>query len=143
VEYEYHYSPDPYSEAGLYGPEQSSQLGEYCWTGKNASVEVPLADQVILRLAGIGSEWVAKPPVVRIKTPWEERIATVGQGQWGENRLLVPQGQAPKFLVVEVTADHVWVPYRYGINDDMRELGVMISMSGVRPHKPSIQQERI
>ena len=115
VEYEYHYSPDPYSEAGLYGPELSSQLGEYCWTGRIARVEVPLADQVILRLAGIGPGWGVKQPAVHIKTPWEERIARVGQGEWAENPLFVPRDRPLRSFVVELRADHVWVPYRYGI----------------------------
>lgn len=134
VEYEVHYRPDPFADAGLYPPENHAVLGSHCWSSAQATLTVRpqgrrpwllRGGHIALRLAGRPGE---DAPKVRIATPWGERAAVVGQGTWAVNRVSVPWWRRVGEFEVRVIADEPFIPLRHGGPHDTRELGVMVSL---------------
>jgi hypothetical protein len=136
IDYEFHYEPDPFADAGLYHPEEAKRLGEFCWTSRKATVRAKVSrGKAKVLLSGI--DLPAYPaPNVRVTTPFEELRLTVVDDAWNEVRLLVPEGHANTTIPVTLEVDKTFIPFRHGLAPDVRDLGVMLSLATIeRPHE--------
>jgi hypothetical protein len=132
--YQDDYRPDLFSESGFWGEERNGGFGAYRWTGKQAKFRVqPTDNRVNIRLARTDVPMVPLPDV-RLRLPWGEFAADIGVGgHWAVNAIPVPEGYRHQDIDVELEVDAVFAPIRNGDSADNRELGVMVSMTGVSP----------
>jgi wyosine [tRNA(Phe)-imidazoG37] synthetase (radical SAM superfamily) len=129
VEYAHGYRADPFADSGLYHPEHDLALGWFSWSCGKAHFELLPADRHInLRLARWKLNGVDLP-TVRVRTPWNEVTARVGETVWADNLIKVPSAFAKSPVRVQVEVDKTFVPFHCGFNSDIRELGVMIELS--------------
>lgn len=138
IDYEVHYQADAFADAGLYPPEHDERLGAFCWTSRKAIVRVrPAAGRAHVLLCRAGAA-AAVPVAVRLRTPWQELEARVGLNDWEVTELALPKAARGEAFDVEIVADEAFIPFRHGVRDDMRELGVMVSLSsGDGPSAPA------
>jgi pyruvate-formate lyase-activating enzyme len=141
VDYEVHYQADPFADAGLHPPEHDADLGSYCWTSREAKMPVMPAGGRAAILLSRPAALAALPSRVFIKTPWEERVADVGVDEWRVTSLRVPLLARGRPFPVTVRVDEVLIPFRHGISNDTRELGVKVSLAfaerGAAPAPPT------
>jgi hypothetical protein len=130
--YQDDYAADPYQEAGLWSLENSPRLGPFSWTGRTARVCLtPVDGHVNLRLARTTNP-VAPPQAVKLRLPWQHEVAAnVGSGQWGDNRIEVPEEFRNDDVQITLEVDQIFSPLRHTDSHDNRELGVMVCMDGV------------
>lgn len=134
TDYDAHYRADPYAEAGLHHPECPEHLGPMCWTSRVGRIVIlPKNGTISVRLANVGTNPNPDAPV-QLRTPWGVFSGSVGVDCWAETVISLPDHTSPDFPVtVEVVVDRPFTPQRYRLSEDIRELGVMVSLDGVTP----------
>jgi len=133
VAYQDGYSPEPYSEAGLWLPEVCPRLGPFCWTGKRARIVAkPAEGRVVLKLTRHIFPTVPLPKA-NIHLPWGDVEGAVGANEWAENILPLPEGYSAETVPIEIDIDPIFSPLRHSESDDSRDLGIIISMDRISP----------
>jgi hypothetical protein len=145
LDYDHHYRVDPYAEAGLWDPEDNPHLGRLCWTAKEARLLASHDDEHIrIRLARPDMPGVPDAEA-EVQTPWGTYTARIGKGDWEDNYFEFPSNydMIGQPCSIELRVSPTFVPLRYGVGLDGRELGVMLSLEGVSPYPNLFRPETI
>jgi hypothetical protein len=130
-------------ERNCYGIEKQGQR-RWSWCGRNARVKLPLPakgpPEMVVALSAGNPDLQQNPLTVRyggLSGPTQELIlATAGLTQIRipldvEHivELRKPDGKSvERFAVVSLDVSRTWVPKEWGVNEDPRELGVLVEL---------------
>lgn len=134
VDYEVHYQPDIMAEAGLWQVEGNESEDAFAWTSERATVLLKPSDGRITVRLKRPQGYLIDDVEVSIVTPWGRYDAAVGRDLWGVNAIDVPEQYDAAQVKIGLDISKTFMPFREGLNDDHRPLGVMIAMDGVRPY---------